>query len=396
MSDGFESMIDGRRRRGARMRWIWLALPALGLALILAVVLIGRPLDQLTASAPPVEEISVEAATLTPGMISLAVRADGSAPVTVAQVQVDGAYRTFTATPAAVIGRLHAARIDVPYPWVEGETHHLLLITSSGATFEHSIDVAVPKLAASSTATLQMVLIGLFLGFAPVAAGLLAYPAIRGASEGMMGFVLALTIGLLGYLFVDTLSEGLEIAGQALDRLRAESLVWVAAAATTLVLIAVGRRGGRPPEGAALAAFIAFGIGIHNFGEGLAVGAALAAGAGALATFLVVGFAIHNVSEGFAISAPLVDRQPRLWTFVGLAALAGLPAVPGVLLGASAFSPYWTALCFGIGAGAILQVIIEVGGMLVRRSPARGPVTVANLLGGTLGLAVMYITALLV
>jgi len=396
MSDGFDSMIDGRRRRGAKMRWIWLALPALGLAVILAVVLIGRPLDKLTASAPPVEEISVEAATLTPGLISLAVRADGSAPVTVAQVQVDGAYRGFSAHPTAVIGRLESTRIDVPYPWVEGETHHLLLVTSSGATFDHSIDVAVPQLTASSAATLQMVLIGLFLGFAPVAAGLLAHPAIRGASEGTMGFLLALTIGLLGYLFIDTLSEGLDMAAGALDRLRAESLVWVAAAGTTLILIAVGRRGGRPPEGVALAAFIAFGIGVHNFGEGLAVGAALAAGSGALATFLVVGFAIHNVSEGFAISAPLAHRQPRLGTFVGLAALAGLPAVPGVLLGASAFSPYWTALCFGVGAGAILQVIIEVGGMLVRRSPARGPVTVSNLLGGTLGLAVMYITALLV
>jgi zinc transporter ZupT len=224
----------------------------------------------------------------------------------------------------------------------------------------------------------------------------LAYPAIRTASEATMGFVLALTIGLLGYLFVDTLSEGLEIAAGAIDRLRAGTLVWVAAAATTLVLIAVGRRGGRPPEGTALAVFIAFGIGIHNFGEGLAVGAALASGAAALATFLVVGFAIHNVSEGFAISAPLAGANPGPATFVALAALAGLPAVPGVMLGAAAFSPYWTALCFGIGAGAILQVIIEVGGLLVRRSPPSGAITVAKLLGATAGLAIMYLTALLV
>jgi len=400
MSDGLDDVIGGRPAANLGKRWVWLALPALGLAAILAVILIGRPLDHLSASAPPVEQLSVEASKLTPGLITLAVRADGSSQVTIAQIQVDGAYRAFTAAPSATIGRLGDARIDIPYPWVEGETHHLLLVTSSGATFEHTIDIAVPALAASSTALVQMVLIGLFLGFAPVAAGLLAYPAIRGASEATMGFMLALTIGLLSYLLIDTLSEGLEIASGALDRLRAESLVWVAAAATTLALIAVGRRGGRPPEGAALAAFIAFGIGVHNFGEGLAVGAALAAGAGALATFLVVGFVIHNVSEGFAIAAPLAsgpaDGQPGLATFVGLAALAGLPAVPGVLLGASAISPYWTALCFGVGAGAILQVIIEVGGMLIRRAPARGPVTVANLVGGTLGLMVMYTTALLV
>jgi zinc transporter ZupT len=400
MSDGLDDVIGGRPGANLGKRWVWLALPALGLAAILAVILIGRPLDRLSASAPPVEQLSVEASKLTPGLITLAVRADGSSPVTIAQIQVDGAYRAFTAAPSATIGRLGDARIDIPYPWVEGETHHLRLVTSTGATFDHAIDIAVPALAASGTALFQMVLIGLFLGFAPVAAGLLAYPAIRGASEATMGFMLALTIGLLSYLLIDTLSEGLEIASGALDRLRAESLVWVAAAATTLALIAVGRRGGRPPEGAALAAFIAFGIGVHNFGEGLAVGAALAAGAGALATFLIVGFVIHNVSEGFAIAAPLAsgpaDGQPGLATFVGLAALAGLPAVPGVLLGASAISPYWTALCFGIGAGAILQVIIEVGSMLIRRAPARGPVTVANLVGGTLGLMVMYTTALLV
>jgi zinc transporter ZupT len=396
MSDGTSDGV-GRRFGGASsMRWIWLALPALGLAAILAVILIGRPLEQLSASAPPVEELSVESVTLKPGLISLAIRADGSFPVTIAQVQVDGAYRAFSATPGATIGRLGGARIDIPYPWIEGEAHSLLLVTSTGATFEHMIDVAVPALTLSGANLGQMILIGLFLGFAPVAAGLLAYPAIRGASEGTMGFVLALTIGLLGYLFVDTLSEGLEVAAGALDRLRAETLVWVAAAATTLVMIAVGRRGGRPPEGAALAAFIAFGIGIHNFGEGLAVGAALASGAAALATFLVVGFAIHNVSEGFAISAPLSDRTPGLATFAGLAALAGLPAVPGVVLGASAISPYWTALRSGGGAGAILQVIIEVGAMLARRAPPSGAVTATNLLGGSVGLAIMYLTALMV
>jgi zinc transporter ZupT len=221
-----------------------------------------------------------------------------------------------------------------------------------------------------------------------------------------MEFILALTIGLLGYLFIDTVSEGLEAAEAALGRLRAGTLVWVAMAASALVLLAIGRRGGRPPEGAALATFIAFGIGVHNFGEGLAVGAALASGAAALATFLVVGFAIHNVSEGFAISAPLAEDRstggrPGLAIFAGLAALAGLPAVPGVILGAAAFGPYWTALCFGIGAGAILQVIIEIAAMLVRRAERAGAgragaVTATTLLGGTAGLAIMYMTALLV
>ena len=396
MSAELDRTITAQRGLQTEMRWLWLALPALCLVAILSVVLIGRPLDQLTASAPPVEEISVEAVTLTPGLISLAVRADGSAPITIAQVQVDGAYRMFTALPSKTVGRLEAARIEIPYPWIEGEAHHLLIVTASGATFENSIEVAVTDLTTSAATAVQMILVGLFLGFAPVAAGLLAFPAFSRASPRTMNFLLALTIGLLGYLFVDTLSEGLESAAGALGRLRVESLVWVSAAASVLVLVAIGRRKGRPPEGRALAVFIAFGIGVHNFGEGLAVGAALATGAGALATFLVVGFIIHNVSEGVAISIPLADRQPSFLTFLGLAALAGLPATPGVLLGAAAVSPYLTALCFGVGAGAILQVIIEIGAMLRRRAPTGGPITMANLLGVTLGLAVMYGTAVFV
>lgn len=377
-------------------RWIWLVLPALALAAIIAAILLGRPLERLTAGAPPVEELVFEAAALEPGRIRLAVRADGSLPVTVAQVQVDGAWREFTAAPGPTVGRLGAAVIDIPYPWIEGEAHHIVLLTSTGTAFEHTIEVAVPRLAVSGASFWQMVAIGLFLGLAPVAAGMLAYPAIRGAPDRALGFILALTAGLLAYLFVDTLAEGLEAAQGALERMRAVPLVWVATAATAMALFAIGRRGGHPPEGAALAAFIAFGIGVHNLGEGLAVGAALSAGEAALATFLVVGFAIHNVSEGFAISAPLAGARPRLLTFAGLAALAGLPAVPGVVLGAASVGPYWTALCFAVGAGAILQVIVEIVALLVRRSRLSGAMAATNLLGAICGLAVMYATALLV
>jgi len=157
-------------------RWIWLALPALALVAILAVILIGKPLERMSASAPPVEELMVESVALTPGLISLSVRADGSLPVTVAQVQVDGAWRAFSAEPEATIGRLASVRIDIPYPWIEGDSHSVVLLTATGATFEHVIEVAVPALAPAGADLGQMILIGLFLGLAPVAAGLLAFP----------------------------------------------------------------------------------------------------------------------------------------------------------------------------------------------------------------------------
>jgi hypothetical protein len=375
---------------------LWLLLPLVVLAVLLALLVHFKPLEGLTASAPPVEQLNVEATRLEPGIISLQVRADGSEPVSVAQVQVDGAYRGFTVDPPGPLPRLAKATVAIPYPWIEGEAHHIALLTGTGAIFEHTIDVAQATPRYEAPALTMLALVGILLGVAPVAAGMLAYPALRHAGPGTIRFVLALTIGLLAYLFIDTIGEGLEAAQGAIDRFRAETAVWVAALITAAVLIAIGRRGGRTPEGVALATFIALGIGLHNLGEGLAVGAAIAAGEAALATFLVIGFTIHNVTEGIGIATPLIGHRPRFAAFVGLALLAGLPAVAGVWLGAQAVSPFWTALCFGVGAGAILQVIIEVAALTLRRD-GQGAFATASAMGGiTLGLAVMYATALLV
>jgi ZIP family zinc transporter len=160
--------------------------------------------------------------------------------------------------------------------------------------------------------------------------------------------------------------------------------------------LALGRRHGAAPEGLRLAFFIALGIGLHNLGEGLAVGAALATGAAALATFLVVGFTIHNVTEGIGIAAPLAREHPTFVHFAGLAALAGLPAVAGTIIGTQAVSPLSVAICFAIGAGAILQVIIEVGALILRRAGSGSFLSPSVASGVVSGLAVMYATALLV
>jgi zinc transporter, ZIP family len=232
----------------------------------------------------------------------------------------------------------------------------------------------------------------------PVALGMLFYPALKGLGRGGLDFVLALTVGLLVFLLVDTLQEGLEIAAGAAAGFHATLLVWLAALLTLLALLVVGRRGGRVPEAGSLAFLIALGIGLHNLGEGLAIGASFAAGEAALASFLVLGFTLHNVTEGVGIAAPLTRAEPRLATFAALAALAGLPAVLGTWGGAFAFSPHWTAVCFGIAAGAILQVVIEVGAYLRRGAEAAGASWLSgpSLLGFASGLAVMYGTAMLV
>ncbi|MGH6944739.1 MAG: ZIP family metal transporter [Geminicoccaceae bacterium] len=377
--------------------WLFGLLPLALLALLVGAFLTLNPLERLTTGVPPIEELVVERVALGPDGIALHVRAGGSAPLHIAQIQVDGAYWRFEQTPEGPLSRLQSARIEIPYPWVEGETHHLRLISSTGISFDHTIDVALPTPAFSAGDVLIYGAIGLLVGVVPVALGMMFFPALGGLGPRGLDFVLALTIGLLAFLLIDTLQEGLEIAAAAASALQAKALVWLAALLTFLTLLVVGRRKG-PPEGMALAAFIALGIGLHNLGEGLAIGASFATGEVALASFLVVGFTLHNVTEGVAIAAPLLSRRPGLIAFAGLTALAGLPAVLGTWGGAFAFSPHWAALCFGIGAGAILQVIIEVGAYL-RRSAGRaggGALSGSSLLGFAAGLALMYTTAILV
>ncbi|MCW3784411.1 hypothetical protein [Defluviimonas salinarum] len=153
-----------------------------------------------------------------------------------------------------------------------------------------------------------------------------------------------------------------------------------------MLLMAVGPRLGAP-SGLSLAFFVALGIGLHNFGEGLAIGAAFAAGSAGLGTYLMLGFALHNVTEGIGIAALILKVRPPLWTFVGLARLAGAPAVAGMWLGSLAVSAQWAALALAIGAGAILQVIVQVGAFLMRSSRVGPealylPSVMAGLVGG--------------
>ncbi len=147
-------------------------------------------------------------------------------------------------------------------------------------------------------------------------------------------------------------------------------------------------------SGGTLALLVAVGIGLHNLGEGVAIGAAYSAGALALGAFLVVGFALHNTTEGLAIVAPIARARPSLGRLALLGFIAGGPAVLGAWLGAAAFNPSAAAFLFGFGAGAIVQVIVQLAPTL-RDDAGRTlhPVAVSGLLAG---IGLMFATGLLV
>ena len=393
MSDVAETKSPAR----SRLALAWLALPLLALVLAIAWVITTDPLQGFKNGAPPVENLTFERTILDDKGVHLLVRAGGSEPMKIAQIQIDAAYWQFTQDPPGEIARGSTAWLNVPFPWALGETHAVRAVTNSGATFDHEITVAVPTPRATAAQLWSQAMVGIIVGVVPVAIGLMFYPALRGVGQRGMNFLLALTIGLLVFLLVDMAGESLELVEAAAAIFQGPVMIVLAGLASFLILMAIGRRNGTP-AGLALATYIALGIGLHNLGEGLAIGAAFAAGSASLGTFLVLGFTLHNITEGIGIAAPILKNRPSLWAFVGLTLLAGGPAVVGMWLGSLAYSPQWAALALAVGAGAILQVIVEVGAYLMRTNK-KGMETffTPSVMGGlATGVIFMYATAALV
>jgi zinc transporter, ZIP family len=388
-------------RRARPPTWLLGLLPLLLIAAAIGAfaVLDGPGLGE--RRGPPAEELAVEKTVLRPGSIDLTVRNDGPDAVRIAQVQVNDAFVQFDGAEEP-IGRLKTATIRLRQPWVEGEAYEVALLTSSGGTITHEIPVAVQTPESNVSFFALMALLGVYVGVIPIALGMLWLPWIRRIPPAWLRALMALTVGLLSFLAIDTTLEGLELAGQGSQAFGGAALVLIGGAISYLLLSGVSewlasrRRAASAASasGNTLALLVAVGIGLHNLGEGVAIGAAYSVGALALGAFLVVGFAIHNTTEGLAIVAPVAHLRPSLGRLAILGFVAGSPAVLGAWIGAAAFNSSLAAFLFGFGAGAIVQVVVQLAPSL-RDDHGRTlhPGAVAGLLAG---LALMFATGLMV
>jgi zinc transporter ZupT len=146
-----------------------------------------------------------------------------------------------------------------------------------------------------------------------------------------------------------------------------------------------------------LALLVAVGIGLHNFGEGLAIGAAFALGEAALGTLLIIGFTLHNTTEGLAIIAPIAKERPSIGTLIKLGLIGGLPTIAGAWLGGLLYSPVAAVLFLGLGAGAIAQVVVQISKQVAGGRPlVERFASVPTMIGLLAGFAVMYATGMLV
>jgi ZIP family zinc transporter len=383
--------------------WVLAVVPlALIAAAIAAFAVLGGPgLDE--RRGPPVEELAVERTILRPGEIELTLRNTGPDPVSVAQVAVADAYVTFSEDPAGEVGRLESQKLTLAYPWQEGSPYSIFMVTSTGATIGHTIDAAVETPETGASFYGLMTVLGTYVGVIPVLLGMLFMPLLRRVTKSWLTAFMAFTIGLLGFLAIDGSLEGTEIGAAAGGAFGGVELLFLGAGISFLVLTGIDRKlkaGIRERKAAGeggfrLSLMIAIGIGLHNMGEGLAIGSSYALGALALGAFLVIGFAIHNTTEGLAIVAPLAqDKETPKRRLLLLGLIAGAPAILGAVIGASIYNQELATFLLGIGVGAIVQVIVQLT-PAIRDSEGRAlhPLSVAGILAG---IAVMYTTGLLV
>ncbi len=369
--------------------------------------LFSRTGTGLNLAAPaPIEKLEFERVEFLPGEIRAHVINTGPEALTIAQVQVgwtSPAAWQFHTFPGSTIPRLGRAKVVIPYPWVPGEPYEVKLITENTLVFAHEVEIAAETPTAGPALLGSLALLGVYVGVLPVFLGIGWLPFLRALPQRWYFFLLSLTSGLLVFLGVDALHEALENAARVPGPFQGLAVILMGVSLSVLGLYGVSRwlkqrsrEHAEENRGLLLAYTIALSIGLHNLGEGLAIGGAYALGEIATGTLLIVGFTVHNLTEGVAVVAPVVRSKFKWIHLLWMGLLAGAPTIAGAMLGAFAYDALWAVLFLAIGAGAIIQVVIEITRHQVRQAGASSLVGGFSLAGFAAGLAVMYTTGLFV
>lgn len=351
-------------------------------------------------SPVPVENLTIENYVLERNEIHLHIRNTGPEELRIASVIINDAVMPFTVTPSPVIPRLGRAEIHINYAWTEGEAYGITIFTGNAIPFAVDIPVAFETPQPSARTFWGFTLIGLYVGVIPVFLGIFWFPALRQLGRRTMTFLMAATAGLLIFLGLDTIAEALEVAAEVPSAFQGIGLIGIGAVATFLLLDAISRRqtqitGSETDRRLAVALMIAIGIGFHNLGEGLAIGAAYNVGEIALGTFLVVGFIIQNITEGLGIIAPVLRDRPSLSRLALMGLIGGGPAIVGAWIGGYTPSPFLAVLFLAIGTGAIFEVVYEIT-KLIQKDTAREAMPLTVFSGVLTGMLLLWVTGLLI
>jgi zinc transporter ZupT len=371
-----------------------IALPIVFLMAVITAFLATNGAGLHVQPVAPVESITFDQTVLRLNTIEFTVRNTSPQPVTISAININDAIWPFTATPDATIPRLGQATFTLNYHWVSGEAYNVDFFTANSIRFNTTIAAAAQTAAPTGNTLFSYLLIGLYVGVIPVFLGMVWMPALRRLGQRWMMFLMAITAGLLIFLGIDATSEGLDLAGGIGGPFQGVGLVGIGIVVTFLLLDAISRHQAsiqrhEADQRLALAFMIALGIGLHNLGEGLAIGASYSQGALALGTFLVIGFIIQNVTEGLGIIVPVLKDRPSFRSLAYLGLLGGGPAILGGLVGGLLYSKVLAVLFLAVGAGAIFEVVYEVA-KLIQKDAVKRPMPLVIFGGIATGMVMLY------
>jgi zinc transporter, ZIP family len=422
-------------RRFARAKMVAFAIVPLAVLAAMVAFIFG-PGQPFLGGARPLPEISIERIEFQEGGKIIAfIRNTGPIDVTVVQADVNDRIQQAAIEPGKELPRLAEAKVIIPFPWNEGEPYEIGVTSSDGTRFSKGVNAAAPAPTLGIEQAAFFGLIGTYVGIIPVLAGLLWLPFIKRLSLRKYRFFLSLTAGLLVFLGIDALIEGSQIAAESVAGVfNGQILIAVVTILSFLALMYASSKLGERSKGrtaevdelssydsvrasqaktlednqkhqlvikpVAMALMISIGIGLHNFGEGLAIGASVVLGEIALSTFLIVGFMLHNTTEGFAIVSPLAKTRVRraVGKLIIMGLIAGVPTIFGTWIGGFVYSPVAAITFLAIGAGAIFQVVFLIYQGITRAEADKGKImSDASVISGfAAGMLIMYVTGLMV
>jgi ZIP family zinc transporter len=427
-------------------------------------ILLLSPYGQsLINTGIPLPQVTIEKIEFHDDQIVASIRNTGPMEIVVSQADVNDRIQSAAIEPSREIPRLGEAKVMIPFPWVPGTPYEIGITTSDGTRFSKGVEAAALAPSPDADQALLFTSLGVYVGVIPVMIGLLWYPYIRRISVSKYSFFLSLTAGLLVFLGIDALLEVNKIVnenmaaafnGQALSALvtissffvllyTSERLTQRAIEKSVLnkhsSLSSSSKSSSLQDEGSSaenkqagiyneamkassspqelqiqlqkykqlirpltISMMIAIGIGLHNFGEGLAIGAAMLLGEVALSTFLIVGFTLHNTTEGLAIVAPIAkaerSRSMIIRRLIVMGLIAGIPTIAGTWIGGFLYSPMAAVVFLSVGAGAIFQVVYSLASWILQHQKPRSTSSISGpvVAGFVTGLLIMYFTGLLI